>query len=58
MKNEILRFYQALYREDEQCRPKVSFENLNNISQAENIWLERNFEKEEVKTAHQFLCCR
>ncbi|KAG5618937.1 hypothetical protein H5410_018761 [Solanum commersonii] len=48
IKEEILRFYQQLYTENEPWRPTVSFENMASISLDERDWLERNFEEEEI----------
>lgn len=48
IKAEILRFYQALYTEEEQWRPEVRFASLKCFTQAEKVLLERNFEEEEV----------
>ncbi|KAF3651267.1 putative transcription repressor MYB6-like [Capsicum annuum] len=46
IKLEILRFYQGLYKEEEQWRPSAKFENLATISTTEKELLERAFEEE------------
>ncbi|KAG5577043.1 hypothetical protein H5410_057177 [Solanum commersonii] len=58
IKAEILRFYQALYIEEEQWRPEVRFNSLNSLSQAEKTWLERNFDERRDQSCKLLLCSR
>lgn len=41
-------FYQQLHIENEPWRPLARFENLARISEAENTWMESEFEEEEI----------
>lgn len=50
IKEEILNFYQQLYRENEPWRPSARFENLAGITEVESSWMERGFEEDEIYT--------
>ena len=44
----IISYYQNLYRETEQWRPEIKVQGAESITQEENVWLQRQFEEEEV----------
>ncbi|WMV13369.1 hypothetical protein MTR67_006754 [Solanum verrucosum] len=48
IKGTIINFYQNLYRESEQWRPDFNVQGAESITQEENVWLQRQFEEDEV----------
>ena len=50
--NHIVHFYKKLYSDRYQGRPTRLFapmmENINSIDEGERVWMEREFEEEEV----------
>ena len=48
IKDHVVQFYQSLYHENEEWRPKVDELPLDPIRAGDQEWLERKFDKEEV----------
>ncbi|KAH0670732.1 hypothetical protein KY290_026130 [Solanum tuberosum] len=48
IKGTIISYYQNLYRETEQWRPEFNVQGAERITQEENVWLQRQFEEDEV----------
>ena len=48
IKDHVVQFYQSLYHENEEWRPKVDGLPLDPIRAGDQEWLERKFDKEEV----------
>ncbi|KAK9988965.1 hypothetical protein SO802_029204 [Lithocarpus litseifolius] len=46
--NQIVQFYKNLYKETEGWRPFVEGLEFDRIGDEEKVWLERNFEREEI----------
>ncbi|WMV59598.1 hypothetical protein MTR67_052983 [Solanum verrucosum] len=48
IKNSIVSFYQELYKESENWRPDFTLQGNTRISTEEQVWLERQFEEDEI----------
>ena len=46
--NQVVQFYKNLYKETEGWRPLVGGLEFDCIRDMERVWLERNFEREEI----------
>ena len=56
IKEHIVQFYNKLYYEQIIWRPKVDGLSFLSIDADESIWLERDFEEQEVWEAVRDLC--
>ena len=52
--NEVVSFYQKLYKESEQWRPHFNLQGSESISVEEKEWLQRQFEEDEVLETLKF----